>query len=198
MQHVHLAQLYARIGYPEAALEEANGVRIASARMLCQIYCLLTAGHQAIDAHQLDMVARQLPEIEDLLQRLAAGERVLQPASAMTQQAPGAMRPFTALVADDNVVNREVAVEALSQLGGSVTTVENGAEAVAALQAARYDVVFMDGSMPEMDGFEATRRIRAREAAEGMPRQVIVALTAHVVGAAADAWREAGFPIEHG
>jgi hypothetical protein len=69
MQHVHLAQLYARIGYPEAALEEANGVRIASARMLCQIYCLLTAGHQAIDAHQLDVVARQLPEIEDLLQR---------------------------------------------------------------------------------------------------------------------------------
>ncbi|MCI0334219.1 MAG: hypothetical protein L0228_13455 [Planctomycetes bacterium] len=69
MQHVHLAQLYARIGYPDAALEEAHGVRIASARMLCQIYCLLTAGHQAIDAHQLDVVARQLPEIEDLLQR---------------------------------------------------------------------------------------------------------------------------------
>jgi hypothetical protein len=69
MQHVHLAQLYARMGYPEAALEEANGVRIASARIMCQIYCLLTAGHQAIDAHQLDAVARQLPEIEDLLQR---------------------------------------------------------------------------------------------------------------------------------
>ena len=69
MQHVHLAQLYARMGYPEAALAEANGVRIASARMLCQIYCLLTAGHQAIDAHQLDAVAKNLPEIEDLLQR---------------------------------------------------------------------------------------------------------------------------------
>jgi hypothetical protein len=69
MQHVHLAQLYARIGYPDSALDEANGVRIASARMLCQIYCLLTAGHQAIDAHQLDVVARQIPEIEDLLQR---------------------------------------------------------------------------------------------------------------------------------
>src|SRR5882757_7021781 len=69
MQHVHLAQLYARMGYPEAALAEANGVRIASARMLCQIYCLLTDGHQAIDAHQLDAVAKNLPEIEDLLQR---------------------------------------------------------------------------------------------------------------------------------
>jgi hypothetical protein len=69
MQHVHLAQLYARMGYPEAALDEANAVRISSARMLCQIYCLLTAGHQAIDAHQLHSVARYLPEIEDLLQR---------------------------------------------------------------------------------------------------------------------------------
>src|SRR6476620_11357134 len=68
MQHVHLAQLYARMGYPDAAMAEANGVRIASARMLCQIYCLLTAGHQAIDAHQLDVVARHLLEIEDLLQ----------------------------------------------------------------------------------------------------------------------------------
>lgn len=69
MQHVHLAQLYARMGYPDAALAEANGVRIASARMLCQVYCLLTAGHQAIDSHQLDVVARQLPELEILLQR---------------------------------------------------------------------------------------------------------------------------------
>jgi hypothetical protein len=69
MQHVHLAQLYARMGYPDAAVAEANGVRIASARMLCRIYCLLSAGHQAIDAHQLETVARHLPEIEALLQR---------------------------------------------------------------------------------------------------------------------------------
>ena len=69
MQHVHLAQLYARMGYPEIAMAEANGVRIASARMLCQVYCLLSAGHQAIDSHQLEAVARVIPEIEDLLQR---------------------------------------------------------------------------------------------------------------------------------
>jgi hypothetical protein len=69
LQQVHLTQLYARMGYPEAALEQAHTVRIASARMLCQIYCRLTAGHQAIDAHQLDPVARYLPEIEELLQR---------------------------------------------------------------------------------------------------------------------------------
>lgn len=69
MQRVHLAQLYARIGYPDAALDEAHTVRIASARMLCQIYCRLTAGHHAIDSHELAAAARYLPEIEDLLQR---------------------------------------------------------------------------------------------------------------------------------
>ncbi len=69
MQHVHLAQLYARMGYPDAANAQAHAVRIASARMLCQIYCRLTAGHHAIDADQLAPVARVLPEIEELLHR---------------------------------------------------------------------------------------------------------------------------------
>lgn len=69
MQRVHLAQLYARMGYPKMASAEANSVRITSARMLCKIYCLLTAGHQAIDSHQLEAVAQHLPEIENLLER---------------------------------------------------------------------------------------------------------------------------------
>lgn len=69
LQQVHLAQLYARMGYSEAALAKAHTVRIASARMLCQIYCRLTAGHHAIDAHQLETAARSIPEIEDLLER---------------------------------------------------------------------------------------------------------------------------------
>lgn len=69
MQHVHLARLYARMGYPDAARKEADEVRTASARILCQIYCLLTVGHQSIDARQLDAVARYLPEIDDLLKR---------------------------------------------------------------------------------------------------------------------------------
>lgn len=69
MQHVHLARLYARMGYPDAALKEAEEVRTASARILCQIYCLLTVGHQSIDARQLEAVARYLPEIDDLLKR---------------------------------------------------------------------------------------------------------------------------------
>lgn len=69
LQHVHLAQLYARMGFPDAALKQARTVRVTSARMLCHIYCRMTAGHHAIDNRQLELVAIYLPEIEDLLNR---------------------------------------------------------------------------------------------------------------------------------
>jgi EAL domain-containing protein (putative c-di-GMP-specific phosphodiesterase class I)/signal transduction histidine kinase/DNA-binding NarL/FixJ family response regulator len=132
-------------------------------------------------------------DIADLLGRIVADEPVVQPGAGTTVESMVAQfRPFTALVADDNAVNREVASEALSQLGASVRTVENGVQAVQAVAAGDYSVIFMDGSMPEMDGFEATRRIRAAEIEHGRPKSVIVALTAHVVGTDADEWSRAG------
>jgi len=96
------------------------------------------------------------------------------------------------LVVDDAAVNREVASEALKRLGITADLAHDGREAVAAVEAKTYDLVLMDGSMPEMDGYEATRAIRAREAETGRARLSVVALTAHVVGAAATAWRDAG------
>jgi two-component system sensor histidine kinase BarA len=96
------------------------------------------------------------------------------------------------LVADDAEVNREVADAALQRLGLAADFVENGRRAVEAVLAKAYDLVLMDGSMPELDGFAATRMIREVEAAESRRRTPIVALTAHVIGTAADAWREAG------
>jgi len=96
------------------------------------------------------------------------------------------------LVVDDGEVNREVAVEALTRFGISADTANDGAEALERLERGAYDLVLMDGSMPVMDGFEATRRLRSREAHASDPRTPVIALTAHVVGSAADAWREAG------
>ncbi|QDT67254.1 hypothetical protein MalM25_01510 [Planctomycetes bacterium MalM25] len=69
LQRVRLARVYARMGASEAALEQANEVRVASSRILCKIYCKLTAGHQAIDGHELALAAELTPEIEDLLER---------------------------------------------------------------------------------------------------------------------------------
>ncbi|MEM1303748.1 MAG: hypothetical protein AAGG46_02570, partial [Planctomycetota bacterium] len=69
LQQVRLAQLLARMGYSDAAQDQAAEVRVASARMLTQIYCRLTDGHHALDAHRPELVGEYLEEIEDLLGR---------------------------------------------------------------------------------------------------------------------------------
>jgi signal transduction histidine kinase/AmiR/NasT family two-component response regulator/HPt (histidine-containing phosphotransfer) domain-containing protein len=97
-----------------------------------------------------------------------------------------------ALAADDNAVNREVLSEALARLGVHVVCVENGLAAFEAVQSSGFDIVLMDCSMPVMDGFEATRCIRAWESTAQNAPMPIVALTAYVVGEAANACREAG------
>jgi two-component system sensor histidine kinase BarA len=99
---------------------------------------------------------------------------------------------LSVLVADDSPVNREVVTEALARLGAGTRTAENGWQAVDAFKQGAFDIVLMDCSMPEMDGFSATRAIRAFEAERGLARTPVVALTAHVAGSAADSWQGAG------
>src|SRR5262249_41557164 len=89
-------------------------------------------------------------------------------------------RPLRILVAEDNPVNQHVIVRLLAKLGHAVTLAENGVQALAAIDREAFDIVLMDIQMPEMDGFEATRAIREREAATGH-RVPIVAMTAHAM-----------------
>jgi CheY-like chemotaxis protein len=81
------------------------------------------------------------------------------------------------LLAEDNAVNRKLGVRLLEKLGCSVDVARNGRDALEMVRQRRYDIVFMDCSMPEMDGYAATEQIRAHE--NGGPRVPIVALTAH-------------------
>jgi len=94
------------------------------------------------------------------------------------------------LVAEDNAVNQEVAIELFRALGCEADIAANGEEAVAMYEAGAYDLIFMDCQMPKMDGYGATRAIREREAdGEHVP---IIAMTAHALKGDRERCLEAG------
>jgi CheY-like chemotaxis protein len=117
----------------------------------------------------------------DLFAALDAVGRALaasRPAGAQPASPVGRLR---VLAAEDNRTNQLVFSKMLKDLPIDITFAGNGGEAVELHAAMAPDIVFMDISMPEMDGREATRRIRAAEAAAGAPRTPVVALTAHAL-----------------
>ena len=90
------------------------------------------------------------------------------------------------------MTNQEVAVAMLKKLGYSTDLVANGAAALEALRKADYDVVLMDCEMPEMDGYEATKRIRDLRAGTRQPRIPIIAITADAMTGDRDKCLQAG------
>ncbi len=92
------------------------------------------------------------------------------------------------LVAEDNPVNQRVAQRMLERLGYDVDIADNGRRAVEAMARLRYDAILMDCSMPEMNGFDATREIRQRHGNE----TVIIAMTASALPDDAELCRRAG------
>ena len=127
-------------------------------------------------------LTKPIKESELLEALLAALGAVASPAREATGAAPlePTARPLRILVAEDNPVNRRVVESVLEERGHRPVLVGNGREAVAALEREAFDVVLMDIQMPEMDGFEATAAIRAREASSG-GHVPILAMTAHAL-----------------
>ena len=98
--------------------------------------------------------------------------------------------PHRILLAEDDAVNRKMTTQLLEKMGHETHTVTDGTEALAAVREQTYDVVLMDVQMPEMDGLEATRRLREEHPSGEQP--YVVALTASVMEEDRKRCREAG------
>ena len=93
------------------------------------------------------------------------------------------------LLVEDNEMNRDMLSRRLIKQGYEVVMAVDGAQGVAMAQAGSHDIILMDMSLPEIDGWEATRRIRATKGLETIP---IIALTAHAMAGDRDKAMEAG------
>ena len=126
------------------------------------------------------MCIRDRGAVFSLTLELAPAARI-QPTPKPEARANRTVRPLDILVAEDHAANRRVVELILDAVDARLTTVENGAEAVAAATARRFDLILMDIQMPVMDGLTAIRAIRAHEAAHDLPRTPILTLTANAM-----------------
>ena len=144
-------------------------------------------GSQKRDVN-LDALIVRLPKpikpypLHDALRRVLAGAAAQTGTPALPAVAAPRLAdslPLSILLVEDNPVNTKVALSYLDKMGYKATTVVNGLEAVAAVQLRKFDLVFMDLQMPEMDGLTATREIRRILPKESQP--VILALSANAM-----------------
>ena len=130
------------------------------------------------------------------LQELLVGQIAQQtPQRLVTAQRPESVRsneklPMKILVAEDNLTNQKLMLHVLGKLGYGADVVSNGAEALQAVEKTRYDIVLLDVHMPEMDGFEAARRIVNRW--KPGERPVLIAVTADALEGDREKCLEAG------
>jgi CheY-like chemotaxis protein len=167
---------------------------------------LLTSRGERLTTAQMasyGLAACELKPLHPDKLRIAIG-RTLSAAAYSAPRPTVAPRPLAArlpaadisiLIAEDNPVNQKVTTLLLRSLGYAADVAANGIEVLAALRRHRYALVLMDAQMPEMDGLEATRRIRQDEeaAAAGPGRRIkIVAMTANAMAGDREACLAAG------
>ena len=137
---------------------------------------------RAWEAGGREILAKPLPmsRLRDLLAALLTrtASTTEEPDATMPEVSDG--RRARVLVAEDNEVNQIVAEGILKALGYDCDVAADGVETLEALERTAYAAVLMDCQMPVMDGYDATRELRRREAEQGLPRLPVIAMTASV------------------
>lgn len=167
---------------------------------------IIFVSHTANSVADVETMQAQFPGVP-VVAMLAAADPIKVPHGAATLRKPfrredlfnciqaapePAIHPLQILAAEDNKTNQLVFRKMLKDLSVNLTLVQNGVEAVDAFKAGEFDLVFMDISMPEMDGMEASRIIRQCEQDRGTPPVPIIAMTAHAMGGDEERIKEAG------
>jgi signal transduction histidine kinase/CheY-like chemotaxis protein len=165
------------------ATRRAGGTGLGLA--ICRDLVALMGGQVSVTSNlgQGSTFAFELP-----LTRIGAAAA---PAPASNDPAAGPL-PLTVLAAEDNEVNRLILSALLEPLGMRLRLAADGAEAVQAFAEETFDLVLMDVQMPVMNGVEAAREIRRREAEAGLPPTPILALSANVMPHQVDEYLAAG------
>jgi CheY-like chemotaxis protein len=186
-QRHHLFQEFDRIGVDDAAPVEGAGLGLS-------VSSRLAAWMGGGMGHEDNPAGGSVFWLE--LPLVACAAAALPPAAVEGPAAPvgpeGSAAPhsLSVLVVDDIAMNRDIAAAFLRAAGHLVVCAAGGAEAVGLAAARDFDVILMDVRMPEVDGLEATRRIRAMAGARG--RVMIVALTAQAFSEQVAICRAAG------
>ena len=177
----------ASLGHPALILLTSSGERPNAAQMKLKGFdgCEVKPIHpDRLRANLRRILSTAVVKVREVREPESEGQK----AQAFSNELP-------ILVVEDNPVNQKVALLQLRQLGYSADLVSNGREAIEAIQKRPYLIVLMDAQMPEMDGLEATRRIRQAQAAgdPAFPAVLrIIAMTASVLPSDRKACLDAG------
>jgi signal transduction histidine kinase/CheY-like chemotaxis protein len=173
----------------------ATAVRASATGAQTPVIVLSSIG---VHERESDAVATSLVKpvkpsaLHDAIATVLAGHAAavsVRPTGAGIDHDLGARHPLRILLAEDNAVNQKLALRLLERMGYRADVAENGLAAISAVEGSTYDVILMDVQMPELDGLEATRRIRRRWPGD---RPRIVAMTANAMDGDREACLAAG------